>query len=267
ELLYPQHGECLTHAPYVDDSSDPDGWTYGSSAARLATKRLGGRASNRVGDRYRQRLWRPLEAEEPEGSPPASPSRTSRSTRHLGAEPGQMDLERVQSSFWDAFKAVMSTRGISRIPMDPIAMLRRRSKDAERYEALAQRLPRWSDVDLLGELCVAALYSRAAYGFVARKGLFDSLVAGAQVFSLQKAVFDVSTDVDDATNKRAFLDIHARPVLGRPPPRAVEGRGHVLPHLRCRPRRRDEVDRRCRQGLHLNHGRPHRPRGQERAVP
>jgi hypothetical protein len=44
-------------------STDHDGWVYGTTFDRLCTPRPGGRASKRVNDHVRSRVWRRLDAE------------------------------------------------------------------------------------------------------------------------------------------------------------------------------------------------------------
>jgi hypothetical protein len=44
-------------------STDHDGWVYGSTFDRLCNPRPGGRASKRVNDHVRSRVWRRLDAE------------------------------------------------------------------------------------------------------------------------------------------------------------------------------------------------------------
>mmetsp|Transcript_2287 Transcript_2287/g.7710 ORF Transcript_2287/g.7710 Transcript_2287/m.7710 type:complete len:626 (+) Transcript_2287:3-1880(+) len=197
-LLYPEGGECACFVPCVDDTTDLDGWIYASRAERLNDRRPGGRAGHRYGDRYRRRWW--AATAEPL---PAIASNASSSSM-AGAEE---ERQRAFQSASQAFRTVFAGRGFHEVPLDPTAYLRRAQHDAAWYESLCARLPPWTDAGALGELAVAALYMRAAYGYVARIGSFDSVTAGAMVFSVQKAAFDIAEDVDNASHTHSFVDM------------------------------------------------------------
>mmetsp|Transcript_116992 Transcript_116992/g.251526 ORF Transcript_116992/g.251526 Transcript_116992/m.251526 type:complete len:472 (-) Transcript_116992:123-1538(-) len=134
------------------------------------------------------------------------PSRT-RSTPGL-LETGVNDHTKVMSSLNEAILRVFGQRSLQDIPLDPTAALRRSQKDKQRYQEMREQLPPWTDVGVLGAHCVAAIYSRAAYGHVARLGKFDSVASGGMVFSVEKIKFNMD-DVDDASNRMAFLDMLA----------------------------------------------------------
>ena len=68
--------------------------------------------------------------------------------------------------FWSYFLYFLLSRAIYYLLID---------------KELCQRLPLWDDVPVLMELLVAALYSRAAYGFTGRRGLFDSVAQGGNM--------------------------------------------------------------------------------------
>jgi hypothetical protein len=58
-VLDGQGGWFVVRTPSTDD----EGWLYGSSFQRLVLARPGGRASKRVGDNVRSRVWRRLSAD------------------------------------------------------------------------------------------------------------------------------------------------------------------------------------------------------------
>lgn len=200
-LVYPEvestEKPCAAaaYSPWVDSTTDPDGWIYSTSKERLTVPRVGGRASRRISDRFRQRWWACGAVEMP------VPKR--RSLQEVDEE----SSNRIYSSLQAAVAEILSTRSLSELPMDPTAALRRAKKEKDAFADMCQRLPPWSDCEVLGQLLVAALYSRAAYGLTARLGMFDSVVSGAAVFSFGRAAFDLAEDVDDDSNKAAFLDM------------------------------------------------------------
>mmetsp|Transcript_46240 Transcript_46240/g.122635 ORF Transcript_46240/g.122635 Transcript_46240/m.122635 type:complete len:618 (-) Transcript_46240:120-1973(-) len=179
------------YAPWVTGETDQNGWIYATSPDRFDTSRTGGRGGCRFWDKVRRRWWKldhmPQIVEE---------------TATAENEPS-----RELSSMRQAIQAVIGHRPVLDLPLDPVAVMRRSQHDNSNYEKLVQRLQPWQDLRVLGDLCVASLYMRAAYGFTARAGYFDNAVKGALVFSMQRMVFDVAEDVDDTTNTNAFLDM------------------------------------------------------------
>ena len=165
---------------------------YASKVDRFEEPRSGGRAGHRYGDHVRRRWWgRGLSHQPAQGE----------------AAPRGPDISEVSDSMLTALRAALGQRSFSQIPLDPIAAVRRSQRDTAKYNELCQRLPLWDDADIIGELCVAALYMRAAYGYAARAGMIDSVRAGAMTFSLQKVVFNVADDVDDFSNSQAFTNM------------------------------------------------------------
>jgi len=90
--------------------------------------------------------------------------------------------------------------------LSPVSSVRRGWQNTNRYTQLCARLRQWSDVDKLSQLCLAAIYARSAYAFIAREGLFDSVSAGAMIFSVQKAAFDMA-EHDAESSAHAFQDM------------------------------------------------------------
>eukprot|EP00434_Breviolum_minutum_P019363 symbB.v1.2.017070.t1/scaffold1283.1/size126978/9 len=178
--------------PQVDSTTDCEGWIYATKPSRLDVPRLGGRASKRLNDRVRRRKWCLVAL----GSVEA--------VQDMGSA---ANAESAMESLWKALAEVIGRRPISEMPVDPTAILRRSQNDVERYQQLCERLLPWEDVPVLVEMLVAALYSRGAYGFTGRRGLFDSLTQGAMVFSIHRAMFDFAEHVDDASNDLAFRDM------------------------------------------------------------
>jgi len=190
-LLYPD-GDPVRYMPQVDSTTDCEGWIYATKPSRLDVPRLGGRASKRLNDRVRRRKWCLVAL----GSVEA--------VQDVGSA---ANAESAMESLWKALAEVIGRRPISEMPVDPTAILRRSQNDVERYQQLCERLLPWEDVPVLVEMLVAALYSRGAYGFTGRRGLFDSLTQGAMVFSIHRAMFDFAEHVDDASNDLAFRDM------------------------------------------------------------
>jgi len=187
-IVHPEDGGRSAYGPVIDERTDSHGWLHGTTAVHLDEAREGGRASARLRDRYRRRWWR------------------------RGAMPLRLDLDDEAEQLWsddrdrafDSIRSVLGSvlgkRSLTEIPLDPVATMRRCMRDTEMYEELCLRLKPWEDVEAAGALCVASFYARAAYGYAARTGSIDTAVNGAMAFSVQKAVFDVAQDVDDASN-------------------------------------------------------------------
>eukprot|EP00928_Gymnodinium_smaydae_P084476 TRINITY_DN6774_c0_g2_i2.p1 TRINITY_DN6774_c0_g2~~TRINITY_DN6774_c0_g2_i2.p1 ORF type:complete len:639 (+),score=117.36 TRINITY_DN6774_c0_g2_i2:133-2049(+) len=201
-LLYPKDAASARGShfgPRVDPTTDEEGWIYASSGKRLEVKRQGGRAAWRYGDKYRRRWWcRGLpQVDAPEASNELSGDHRSK----------------AMGSFAEVFHEVYGSRSLAEksMALSPISSMRRKLKDDANYKQLCARLPPWTDSETLGEFCVAALYTRAAYGFTGRTGKFDSLTSGGMIFSVQKAVFDYAEHVDDESNAHAFIDMMALP--------------------------------------------------------
>lgn len=191
------------YAVEVGERTDGEGWRYATAASRFGSPRLGGRAAPRLSDRRRQRWWRLQALEE------CFDNTSSSSTAPIQPSPEDPAEAwgRVQKSIQTAVLRVWGQRRRGGLPLDPVALLRRAWKDAARFGELAVRLPPWEEHEVLGALCVAALYSRAAYGLVGRMGFFDTVHHGAWVFSMQKADYDMAHGVDAASNTAAFLDM------------------------------------------------------------
>lgn len=195
-LVYPAKpdGEeisCL-YGPKVDSTTDCDGWIYATKPNRLDSQRLGGRATPRFGDRVRRRRWRRGE-----------PLRSESVARIFWCD----NSSSVMQSLWNAVGDLAGRRSMSQVPIDPTAVIRRSHSDVEKYQNLCQRLSPWDDLPTLADMVLAAVYSRAAYAYTGRRGLFDSVTQGAMVFSLHRAAFDYAEHVDDASNEAAFLDM------------------------------------------------------------
>lgn len=186
------------YGPWVDETTDTEGWIYATRPSRLHVHRDGGRAGPRLGDRYRQRWW--CHGEAAGVVPPRKASKADEG-RH------EEDRKRAMDSLWHGVGGVFGRRSFSEMPLDPTAAVRRSHKDSEAYQAMCKRLPPWKDLDLLGQFCVATLYMRAAYGYVGRIGKFDSILAAVPVFSVGKSIFDLADQVDCASNTEAFLDM------------------------------------------------------------
>eukprot|EP00445_Apocalathium_hangoei_P010991 CAMPEP_0203886442 /NCGR_PEP_ID=MMETSP0359-20131031/30256_1 /ASSEMBLY_ACC=CAM_ASM_000338 /TAXON_ID=268821 /ORGANISM="Scrippsiella Hangoei, Strain SHTV-5" /LENGTH=686 /DNA_ID=CAMNT_0050807267 /DNA_START=63 /DNA_END=2120 /DNA_ORIENTATION=- len=209
EMLY--GGKALYEA-LVDEFTDAEGWVYGRSVQRLSAPRLGGRAAARLTDRVRRRRWRRREAPLSGDIGPglaASKGKLHRShstADHLISD-YEEDMGRIFKSMKGAASAVIGKRKHGGLPLDPWAHLMCLAKERHDYKVLCQSLPVWDDRGVLESLCVAVLYARAAYGFVARMGYFDSLASGALIFSVQKAYFDLADHPDVASHRRSFLDM------------------------------------------------------------
>eukprot|EP00929_Paragymnodinium_shiwhaense_P036534 TRINITY_DN19567_c0_g1_i1.p1 TRINITY_DN19567_c0_g1~~TRINITY_DN19567_c0_g1_i1.p1 ORF type:complete len:729 (-),score=131.81 TRINITY_DN19567_c0_g1_i1:217-2286(-) len=211
-----------TYCVRAEETTDAAGWLYASSASRIVEQRLGGRAGQRYGDKFRQRWWRRQaadargESSEPHSvvdflKAPAEPSASSSSRRgsaQLHHPPAEEDsIWSVITGAAEAAQHVLGSRSFWRMPMDPTAALRRSNKLSAAYQDMCKRLPEWDDIETLGRLCVAAVYMRAVYGYTARSNNFDFLSRGAVTFSIGKAAFDLTKDVCDASNTLAFLDM------------------------------------------------------------
>lgn len=195
-LLYADSSrEDATYFKFVDESTDAAGWIYATSAHRLSRPRFGGRAGRRAGDRYRRRWWHHHK------------ERGGNLLQELDDDQVEQDNRHALSSFFDAAMYALRQSQVCGLPLDPIAAFRRGAKDKQRYADLCARLPMYHRTALLGPLCMAAVYARAVYGLLSRMGFVDSLSQGARVFSVQRLVFDLSVQVDDASNLRAFLDM------------------------------------------------------------
>ncbi|CAE7230370.1 unnamed protein product [Symbiodinium sp. CCMP2456] len=192
-LVYPDGEEisCL-YGPKVDSTTDCDGWIYATKPNRLDSQRLGGRATPRFGDRVRRRRWRRGE-----------PLRSESAARIFWCDNSSSAMQ----SLWNAVGDLAGRRSMSQVPIDPTAVIRRSHSDVEKYQNLCQRLSPWDDLPTLTDMVLAAVYSRAAYAYTGRRGLFDSVTQGAMVFSLHRAAFDYAEHVDDASNEAAFLDM------------------------------------------------------------
>ncbi|CAK9106256.1 unnamed protein product [Durusdinium trenchii] len=197
ELVYPSDPRAARYVVQVDSSTDCEGWIYATKPSRLEALRLGGRATQRLNDKMRRRVWRHCGAGASPTKPEAAPVETTQNNQS------------AMQSLWKALVEVIGRRSLSEIPVDPTAVIRRSHYDLERYQQLCERLLPWDDVPMLMEMLVAALYSRAAYGYTGRRGLFDSVAQGAFVFSVSRAVFDYAEHVDDASNDLAFRDMLA----------------------------------------------------------
>eukprot|EP00930_Biecheleria_cincta_P082224 TRINITY_DN71998_c0_g1_i1.p1 TRINITY_DN71998_c0_g1~~TRINITY_DN71998_c0_g1_i1.p1 ORF type:complete len:630 (-),score=85.19 TRINITY_DN71998_c0_g1_i1:162-2051(-) len=191
-----ESGEGVMYGPCAGCTTDEEGWTYSTAWVRQDERRRGGRAAPRHSDHCRRRWWRL-------GLPPPSAPRAS----FLSTL--EDHKSRAFDSLSDAFAEVYGRRSLGEksMALSPVAALRRRAKDTADYEALCSQLPAWTDTEALGELCVASLYARAAYGFTARMGKIDSLMSGGLTFSVQRHVFDYAEHVDDASNSQSFLDM------------------------------------------------------------
>lgn len=202
------------YLPIVDDTTDANGWIYGSSVYRITAPRLGGRAAARPFDRVRRRWWQNCQPDA--GVQGVVPVTVTRQTAlhsdmdTLLATRADLDWIQVQASLSEALRVIFgSSRSSSLNILSPVGVLRRGHKDQTRLQSLCTDLPHWKEHAVLAPLCLAALYARAAYGFVARMGLFDTLASGAKVFSVQKGVFDMAENVDAASNNRCLLDTMA----------------------------------------------------------
>jgi len=200
EVLRGQISVLMAYAPQIDENTDAEGWLYASCPSRMLVPRCAGRATKRSGDKFRRRWWQRGGI-----APPAL--LTSPRGRAVGATVGAARGWKVLESFHASLDSVVGGRSLTRIPLDPYAYIRRASLAAARYEELVRRLPPWKDDVLALELCVASIYMRAAYGYTARAGMFDTVTSGAMVFSVHKATFDVGEHACDASSMRAFLDM------------------------------------------------------------
>ena len=184
----------------VTAETDRDGWRYGTHFERLGVPRRGGRAAKRSTDACRARRW----TYGLDGDP-----------RGVLAAPGGDAAEDGDAVglflFWQMLRSTLGRRPLRDVPMDPSALYRVRKRHAAYYRAwVGERLPRGpaADADLV-DLAHAFVYVRASYGFAMAEGHMDGVRVGAAMFTVRKVHFDVTEDVDDASNTKCLRELAA----------------------------------------------------------
>lgn len=198
----------------IDESTDAEGWQYGTVFHHLEHKRAGGRASQRLGDLVRRRLWRRKKG----GVSTTGSLSASLQNQAFQATHSLESNKRALRTFLKLILDVVSKKNFwEMVPWDPGALYILQKKHNEAYDALRSS-PTWQMVDmekeslLLQGLISGAVHSRAAYGFAMQAGHIKSVSSYIRLHTLQPLQFDVVGGVSQEANNEAISELTGIPV-------------------------------------------------------
>lgn len=197
----------------IDASTDAEGWQYGTVFHHLEQKRSGGRASQRLGDVVRRRLWKRRK----DGRRMASTLSASLQDKAFQATHAMESNKKALRAFLKLILDVVSKKKFwELVPWDPGALYIVQKKHSEDYSAL-RCSDDWCGVDmeqdapLLQQLIASAVHSRAAYGFAMQAGHIKSVSSYIRLHTLQPLRFDVVGGVSQEANNEAISELTGIP--------------------------------------------------------
>lgn len=190
----------------IDNSTDDEGWKYGTVFRHLQSERPGGRASQRLGDVVRRRLW---VRRQDGGALEVDPLMHSIQNKKFQRVHAYESNRKALREFLKLAVEVMSReRFWKTLPWDPAALYFLSKKHAVEYENfLLSRRPAEIDAKLLKELLCAATHSRAAYGFAMADGHVSSVSSYIKLHTVQPLRFDVVGGVSQQANEEAICKL------------------------------------------------------------
>lgn len=199
----------------IDDSTDAEGWQYGTVFHHLDQKRAGGRASQRFGDVVRRRIWRRksgVVSIEGGGLSASLQNRAFQATHAMESN------KRALRAFLKLILDVVSRKKFWEIlPWDPGALYVVQKKHEEYYAAMKSsgdgRLVNMEvEGTLLQSLICGAVHSRAAYGFAMQAGHIKSVSSYIRLHTVQPLRFDVVGGVSQEANNEAISELTGIPM-------------------------------------------------------
>lgn len=209
------------------DDADEDGWHYGTAFSRLQYERPGGRASMRMGDLVRTRIWKKTQLDKS-----GSSGFTRGGARRAHPRVHQATITSVWSAISDLLKdAIQRHRlgnllsidvtGLFLVVVQHQQMLRAQQKEQlDRLVVFGDEKQETSShssggspvhittapLDLLDLMISGAKYARASYGYVMAAGHLASITTVAKLF-FNLPLFDPIKGVSKSANNRALCEL------------------------------------------------------------
>jgi len=214
--------------PVIDTTTDDEGWQYGTVFHHLEHERAGGRASQRLGDVVRRRVWVPRQG--------ASNGQRGECGQTVGADLLTLSQQNKRFQRVHAYESnrkalreflrlvvdvISRERFWKTLPWDPAALFVLSKRHAEEYQAYrdvartaaaaaaATSATSATSLDamLLKRLLCAATHSRAAYGFAMAGGHVSSVSSYIKLQTVQPLRFDVVGGVSRQANEEAIRSL------------------------------------------------------------
>lgn len=187
----------------IDNSTDEEGWKYGTVFRHLQSERPGGRVSQRLGDVVRRRLWVRRQDGGALGVDSLAHSIQNKKFQRVHAY--ESNRKALREFLKLAVEVMSQERFWKTLPWDPAALYFLSKQHALEYEnfLLARRRVEL-DAKLLKELLCAATHSRAAYGFAMADGHVSSVSSYIKLQTVQPLRFDVVGGVSQQANEEAI---------------------------------------------------------------
>ena len=187
----------------IDNATDDEGWKYGTVFRHFKSERPGGRASQRLGDVVRRRLW--VRRRDDGGIGVDSLTHSMHNKKFQRVHAYESNRRALREFLKLAVEVMSRERFWKTLPWDPAALYFLSKKHALEYENfLMSRRCVEIDAKLLKELLCAATHSRAAYGFAMADGHVSSVSSYIKLHTVQPLRFDVVGGVSEQANEEAI---------------------------------------------------------------
>lgn len=187
----------------IDSATDEEGWQYGTVFHHLGNDRPGGRASQRLGDVVRRRVWVRKKEDGASGLDILAHSIQNRKFQQVHAH--ESNKRALREFLKLAVEVVSKERFWKTLPWDPAAIYFLSKKHAAEYERFtSSRVVTVVNAELLKELLCAATHSRAAYGFAMADGHVSSVSSYIKLQTVQPLRFDVVGGASQQANEEAI---------------------------------------------------------------